>query len=47
MEITESGRSMHSAGRVALESTTRALFASSNEDERKSLRRILEMINEH
>ena len=44
MELTESGRNMHKAGYEALESTTSAIFSSSNEEQRNSLRRLLGMV---
>lgn len=46
IELTESGRSMHKAGLEALESTTRAIFAPSNAEQRKSLRSLLGMLGE-
>jgi DNA-binding MarR family transcriptional regulator len=45
MELTESGRSMHGNGLEALQSTTRALFATSDESERDSLRRLLGLLS--
>ena len=44
MELTESGRQMHRAGTEALESTTRKLFATSNEEQLNALRHILVML---
>jgi DNA-binding MarR family transcriptional regulator len=44
MELTESGKRMHTAGREALESATRGLFSGSNEEDRKSLRQLLDLI---
>jgi DNA-binding MarR family transcriptional regulator len=46
MELTDSGRSMHKAGLEALGTTTQALFASSNEEQRNVLRHLLEKISE-
>jgi DNA-binding MarR family transcriptional regulator len=45
MELTESGRSTHKGGLDALAKTTQALFAASNEEERNSLRHLLETIS--
>lgn len=45
MELTESGMSMHREGLKALESTTSALFDSSEESERNSLRRLLGVLS--
>jgi DNA-binding MarR family transcriptional regulator len=42
MELTESGRTMHSAGLEALQMATRAFFEGSDEEQRDSLRKILE-----
>ena len=44
MELTESGKRMHSRGLEALRSTTQALFSNSSEEERNSLRRLLVML---
>jgi DNA-binding MarR family transcriptional regulator len=45
MELTDSGRNMHKAGLEALQSTTRELFAKSNEEQRNSLRRLLGILD--
>jgi DNA-binding MarR family transcriptional regulator len=44
IELTETGRGMHREGLEALESTTRALFASSSEEQRNTLRSLLGML---
>lgn len=44
MELTESGRRSHVAGLEALRSTTQALFRSSTDEERNSLRRLLGLL---
>jgi DNA-binding MarR family transcriptional regulator len=46
MELTESGRSLHKAGLDALAMATKAMFATSNEEQRNSLRDLLQMIYE-
>lgn len=45
MELTEAGKSMHGDGREALESTTKELFASSDESERDTLRKLLGVLS--